>query len=170
MIDVFDAKQGRDRDPGRIPIFDVEIVRVTALHIAHHVGNGSRRAGLENPMSMVVEETPAMDPHIVELGVLFHVNEGLLKVLGVAVDPLALVAALGNGVKLFRTEVTRKSHAVDQARWVPILGFKSLQGVNGGESGWRRFRMSLVLQYGTRARFIAVPSRKLEKVPGSALG
>ena len=42
-----------------------------------------------------------------------HVNEGLLKILGVAVDPLALVAALGDGVKLLRTEITRKSHAVD---------------------------------------------------------
>ena len=30
-----------------------------------------------------------------------------------AVDPLALVAALGDRVKLLRTEVTRKSHAVD---------------------------------------------------------
>ena len=39
-----------------------------------------------------------MNPHIVELGVFAHVNEGLLKVLGVAVDPLALVAKLGDGV------------------------------------------------------------------------
>ena len=54
-----------------------------------------------------------MNPHIVELGVFAHVNEGLLEVLGVAVDPLALIAALGDGVELFRTEVTRKSHAVD---------------------------------------------------------
>ena len=64
-------------------------------------------------MAMVMEEAPAMNPHIVELGVFAHVNEGLLEVLGVAVDPLALVAALGDGVELFRTEVTRKSHAVD---------------------------------------------------------
>ena len=102
MVDVFDAKEGRDHHPGRIPILDVEIMRIAALHIAHHVGNGSRRAGLENPMAMVVEEAPAMNPHIVELGVFAHVSEGLLKVLGVAVDPLALVATLGDGVKLFR--------------------------------------------------------------------
>ena len=112
MVDVFDAKQRRDHHPGRIPILDVEIVRITALHIAHHVGDGIRRAGLEDPMAMVVEEAPAVNPHIVELGVFAHVSEGLLKVLGVAVDPLALVAALGDGVELFRTEITRESHAV----------------------------------------------------------
>ena len=33
---------------------------------------------------------------------------------GPLVDPLALVAALGDGVELLRTEVTRKSHAVDK--------------------------------------------------------
>ena len=113
MVDIFDAKKGRDHHPGRIPILDVEIVRIAALHIAHHVGNGSRRAGLEDPMAMVVKETPAMNPHAVELGLFAHVSEGLLSVLGVAVDPLALVATLGDGVKLFRTEVTRKSHAVN---------------------------------------------------------
>ena len=112
MVDVFDAKEGRDHDPGRIPILDVEIVRVAALHVAHHVGNGSRRAGLENPMAMVVEKAPAMNPHAMERGVFAHVSEGLLKVLGVAVDPLALVATLGDGVKLFRTEITRESHAL----------------------------------------------------------
>ena len=57
-----------------------------------------------------------MDLHIVKLGVFAHVREGLLKVLGVAVDPLALVATLGDGVELFRTEITRESHAVDWAR------------------------------------------------------
>ena len=62
-----------------------------------------------------VEKAPAMNPHIVELGVFAHVNEGLLKVLGVAVDPLALVATLGDGIELFRTEVTRESHALDKA-------------------------------------------------------
>ena len=113
MVDVFDAKEGRDHHPGRIPIFDVEIMRVTTLHIAHHVGNGSRRAGFKDPMSVVMEEAPAMNPHIVEFSVFAHVSEGLLEVLGVAVDPLALVAALGDGVDLFRTEVTRESHAVD---------------------------------------------------------
>ena len=113
MVDVFDAKEGRDHHPGRIPILDIEIVRVTALHIAHHVGNGSRRAGPENPMAMVVEETPAMNPHAVEFGVFAHVGQRLLKVLGVAIDPLPLVAALGDSVELFRTEITRKSHAFD---------------------------------------------------------
>ena len=55
------------------------------------------------------------------------VSEGLLEVLRVAVDPLALVAALGDGIELFRTEITRKSHAVDQARWVPSVSGDSLQ-------------------------------------------
>ena len=81
----------------------------------------------EDPVAMVVEEAPAMNPHIVELGVFAHLNEGLLKVLSVAVDPLALVATLGDSVKLFRTEITRESHAVDKARWVPIPKFKPLQ-------------------------------------------
>ena len=35
---------------------------------------------------------------------------GQLKVLGIAVDPLAAVAALGDGVELFGAEVTRFSH------------------------------------------------------------
>ena len=113
MVDVFDAKERRDHHPGRIPILDIEIVRIAALHVAHDVGNRIRRAGFKDPMSVVMEEAPAMNPHIVELGVFAHVNEGLLEVLGVAVDPLTLVAALGDGVELFRTEVTRKSHAVD---------------------------------------------------------
>ena len=113
MVDVFDAEERRDHHPGRLPILDVQIVRITALHIAHHAGNGRRRVGLEDPMAMVVKETPAMNPRIVELGVFAHVSEGLLKVLSVAVDPLTLVATLGDGVKLVRTEITRESHAVD---------------------------------------------------------
>ena len=113
MVDVFDAKEGSDHDPGRIPILDVQIMRIAALHVAHDVGDGIRRTGFEDPMAMVVEEAPAMNPHAVKLGVLAHVSEGLLKVLGVAVDPLALVTALGDGIELFRTEVTRKSHAVE---------------------------------------------------------
>ena len=68
-----------------------------------------------------------MNPHAVERGVFAHVSEGLLKILSVAVDPLTLVAALGDGVELLRTEITRKSHAVKQARCVPILGCESLQ-------------------------------------------
>ena len=113
MVDIFDAKQGSDHHPGRIPILDVEIMRIAALHVAHDVGDGIGSAGFEDPMAMVMEEAPAMNPHIVELGVFAHVNEGLLEVLSVAVDPLTLVTALGDGVELFRTEVTRKSHAVD---------------------------------------------------------
>ena len=68
-----------------------------------------------------------MNSHVVELGVLSHVSEGLLKVLSVAVDPLALVAALGDGVELFRTEITRKSHGFGYARWVPSRGGEWLQ-------------------------------------------
>ena len=62
-----------------------------------------------------------MNLHAVERGVFAHVDECLLKILGVAVDPLALIAALGDGVKLLRTEVTRKSHAIDSS----TLGAKS---------------------------------------------
>ena len=113
MVDVFDAKQGRDHHPGRLPIFDVQIVRIATLHVAHDVGNGIRRIGLKDPMAVIMEEAPAVNPHAVECGVLTHVSKRLLKILSVAVDPLALVAALGDGVELLRTEVTRKSHAVD---------------------------------------------------------
>ena len=76
---------------------------------------------------MVVEKAPAMNPHAMERGVFAHVSEGLLKVLSVAVDPLTLVATLGDGVELFRTEVTRESHAGDQARWVPCVSGDWLQ-------------------------------------------
>ena len=113
MVDIFDAKQGRDHHPGRLPILDVEIVRIAALHIAHDVGNGIRCTGFKDPMAVVMEEAPAVNLHAVKRGVLAHVDESLLKILSVAVDPLALVAALGDGVELLRTEITRKSHAVD---------------------------------------------------------
>ena len=113
MVDIFDAKQGRDHHPRRLPIFDVEVVRIAALHVAHDIGNGIRRTGFKDPMAVVMEEAPAVNLHAVERGVFAHVEERLLKVLIVAVDPLALVAALGDGVKLLGTEVTRKSHAVD---------------------------------------------------------
>ena len=81
--------------------------------LAHDVGDGVRRTGLKYPMAVVVQEAPAVNSHAVERGVFAHVEESLLKVLSVAVDPLALVAALGDGVKLLGMEVTRKSHAVD---------------------------------------------------------
>ena len=73
----------------------------------------SGRTGLKYPMAVVVQEAPAVNSHAVERGVFAHVEESLLKVLSVAVDPLALIAALGDGVKLLGMEVTRKSHAVD---------------------------------------------------------
>ena len=113
MVDVFDTKQGRDHHPGRLPILNVEIVRIAALHVAHDVGDGIRRTGLKDPMAVVMKEAPAVNPHAVERGVSAHVDERLLKIRIVAVDPLALVAALGDGVELLGTEVTRKSHAVD---------------------------------------------------------
>ena len=113
MVNIFDAKEGSDHHPGCITILDVEIVGIATLHVAHDVGNGIRRTGFEDPMAMVVKEAPAVNPHVVELGVLAHIGKGLLKVLSVAVDPLALVAALGDGIELFRTEITRKSHAVE---------------------------------------------------------
>ena len=47
-----------------------------------------------------MEQTPAVNPHAVERGVLTHVSESLLKILTLAVDPLALVAAPRNGVEL----------------------------------------------------------------------
>ena len=113
MVDIFDAEEWGYHHPRGISIFDVKIMRITALHVAHDIGDGIRSAGFKDPMAMVMEEAPAMNPHIVELGVFAHVSKGLLEVLGVAVDPLALVAALGDGVELFRTEVTRESHAVE---------------------------------------------------------
>ena len=58
-----------------------------------------------------MKEAPAVNLHAVERGVFTHVSKSLLKVFSVAVDPLALIAALGDGVKLLGTEVTRKSHA-----------------------------------------------------------
>ena len=122
MVDIFDAKQGRDHHPRRLPILDVEIMRIAALHVAHDAGDRVRRTGLKDPMAVIMKEAPAVNPHAVERGVLAHVGERLLKVFRVAVDPLALVAALGDGVKLLGTEVTRKSHAVTNARWVPSQG------------------------------------------------
>ncbi len=113
MVDVFDAKQGCDHHPGRLPILDVEIVRIAALHVAHHIGNGIGRAGFEDPMAMVMEQAPAVNSYAVERGVFAHVGEGLLNILSVAVAPLALVAAWGDGVELFRTDITRKSHTVE---------------------------------------------------------
>ena len=44
---------------------------------------------------MVVEEAPAVDGDLVEGGVFADEVEGFGEVLGVAVDPLALVAARG---------------------------------------------------------------------------
>ena len=113
MVDVFDAKEGSNHHPGCLPILDVQIVRIAALHVAHNIGDGIGRAGLEDPMAVVVEEAPTVNPHAVEFGVFAHVGQRLLKVLGVAIDPLPLVAALGDSVELFRTEITRKSHAFD---------------------------------------------------------
>ena len=113
MVDIFDAKQWRDHHPGRLAILDVKIVRIAALHVAHDIGDGVRRTGFKDPMAVVMEDAPAMNLHAMDGGVLTHVGERLLEVLSVAVDPLALVAALGDGIELLRTEVTRKSHAVD---------------------------------------------------------
>ena len=111
MVDIFNAKQGRDHHPGRLTILDVKIVRIAALHVAHDVGDGIRRTGFKDPMAVVMEEAPTVNPHAVKRGVLAHVDESLLKILSVTVDPLTLITALGDGVELLRTEVTRKSHA-----------------------------------------------------------
>ena len=113
MVDIFDAKQRRDHHPGRLPILDVEVVRIATLHVAHNVRDGIRRTGFKDPMAVVMKEAPAVNLHAVEGGVLAHVDESLLKILSVAVDPLTLIAALGDGVKLLGTEVTRKSHALE---------------------------------------------------------
>ena len=51
-------------------------------------------------------------------------DESLLKVLAVTVDPLTLIATLADGVKLLGTEVTRKSHA-------------DHEGTLGAKLGWR---------------------------------
>ena len=70
MVNIFDAKQGRDHHPGRLPVLDVEIVRIAALHVAHDVGNGIRRTGFKNPMAVVMKEAPAVNLHTVKRGVL----------------------------------------------------------------------------------------------------
>ena len=49
---------------------------------------------------MVVEQAPAVNGDLVQGGVFADEVEGFGEVLGVAVDPLALVAALGDGVEL----------------------------------------------------------------------
>ena len=51
-----------------------------------------------------------MDGDLVEGGVFADEVEGFGEVLGVAVDPLALVAALGDGVELLGAEVALGSH------------------------------------------------------------
>ena len=108
MVDIFDAKQGRDHHP-----LDIEIMPIAALRVTHDVGDGLRRTGFKNPMAVVMKEAPAVNLYAVKRGVLAHVGERLLEILSVTVDPLALVTALGDGVKLLGTEVTRKSHAVE---------------------------------------------------------
>ena len=110
MVDVFAAVEGRDEEPGGGFVFDVEVVRVTALHVAHEVRDGVGGAGFEDPMAMVVEEAPAVDGDLVEGGVFADEVEGFGEVLGVAVNPLALVAALGDGVELLGAEVAQGSH------------------------------------------------------------
>ena len=111
MVDIFDAKQGCDHHPGRVTILDVQIMRIADLHVAHDVGDGIRRTGFKDPMAVVMEEAPAVNPHAVERGVFTHVSKSLLKILSITVDPLTLITALGDSVELLRTEVTRKSHA-----------------------------------------------------------
>ena len=43
--------------------------------------------------------------------ILAQVDEGLLEVLRVPMNPLAAIAALGDGVELMRSKVTLFSHA-----------------------------------------------------------
>ena len=116
MVDVFAAVDGRDEEPGRGFVFDVEVVRVAALHVAHEVRDGVGGGGLEDPVAMVVEEAPAVDGDLVEGGVFADEVEGFGKALGVAVNPSALVAALGDGVELLGAEVAFGSHGVAEAR------------------------------------------------------
>ena len=61
-------------------------------------------------MAVIVHEAPAVDAHLVQSGVFAHVGGGLLEVFGVAMNPLAAIAALGDGVKLLGAEVTGFSH------------------------------------------------------------
>jgi hypothetical protein len=75
-----------------------------------------RRRSFEDPMAVVVEQAEAVDADTVHSGVFAHEGEGLLEVIGIAVDPLAAVAALGDGVELFGAEVARFSHGRDEAR------------------------------------------------------
>ena len=110
MVNIFHAKQRRNQRPWRSAIFDIQVMRVSALHIAHHIGNRLLRRSLKDPMAVVVHEAPTVNAHLVHGGVFAHVSDGLLEVFGVAMNPLAAIAALGDGVELFETEVTWFSH------------------------------------------------------------
>ena len=61
-------------------------------------------------MAVVVHEAPTVNAHPVHGGVLAHVRDGLLEVFGIAMNPLAAIAVLGDGVKLLGAEVTWFSH------------------------------------------------------------
>ena len=132
MIDIFAAEERRDEHPGSFAVLDVEIVRESTLHVAHDVGDRVVGGGFEDPVAVVVHERKAVNADAVEGGVFAHIGEGLLEVLGIAVDPLSAVAALGDGVELLGAEVARFAHAGRLARHGPKSGGESLQWVAGG--------------------------------------
>ena len=106
------------------------------MGVAHDVRDGLRRGSFEDPMAVVVEQAVAVDADVVQGGVFAHVGEGLLEVLGIAIDPLAAVATLGDGVELFGAEVTRFSHELGLAGEGPHGWGESIEWVSGGQWIW----------------------------------
>ena len=79
--------------------------------------------------------------HLVHGGVLAHVGDSLLEVLGVARNPLAAIAALGDGVKLLESRGFRTSgdkHLMGQS-W-PASGYTDLQEAGRHGHGRKTFQ------------------------------
>ena len=81
----------------------------------------------QNPVAVVMQAAIPMDRDLVARGVAQHQLDGFGKVLVVAVDPLPVVAALGDGVKLLRPVVPLVSHGLLMASWGPLPVFLHLR-------------------------------------------
>ena len=82
-------------------------------------------------MAVIVEQAPAVDSDLVLGGVLADEVEGFGEVFGIAVNPLALVAALGDGVELLGAEVALGSHGVSRARRWPNVSGRRFNDLGG---------------------------------------
>jgi hypothetical protein len=110
MLNVPAAEQRSNQQPGRLLVLTIEILRVTPLQIAHEVGDRVGRRCFEDPVGMVVEQAVAMNRDIVHFGILAYERESVLEVFGIPIDPLAAIAALGDGVELLRMIIARLAH------------------------------------------------------------